>query len=417
MAAYCGLFNGYSKMAMKQTQTKMFDFSDVGLDFCSGSKNLFPGRFKMMLALGYNTKTVSSVTVTGNQVVLTYGVNHGYVADRVLKLNASNLNGEYAIDSVTSNTVKLTIDNAPASVSGGFTTFVAPLGWQLVYEQANIHVYKMKHLNDSDLFVRLCFQNNASYRNRISVCVGKTFDLATGKITDNSALAETKDILTPGVFAWEFSLGASSSANDFTYSQGLSNFGKGAIVGSPYHLAIFNWIQPTEYGVRVNALLPFHNIGYESLNYPILIGDSFGAPTSSGANNGQLVQNVGAAYLGNARVLFQEQTDGTDLTLAKYNNSASSFLPNTVDTFNTTTANLPATYIYGNGQFVGYIAGGLYFCRYSNANNPSFSPSTLPSSQMDVDLKAKLIMHGFCAGNNGQRLYVVSPIEEIKIGY
>ena len=70
---------------MKQTQTKLFDFSDIGLDFCAGSKNLFPDRFKKILAQGYNTQTVASVGVVGNQVTLTYGVSHGYVADRVLK--------------------------------------------------------------------------------------------------------------------------------------------------------------------------------------------------------------------------------------------------------------------------------------------------------------------------------------------
>ncbi|EXE09995.1 hypothetical protein J559_3303, partial [Acinetobacter sp. 983759] len=43
-------------MVMKQTQTKMFDFADIGLDFSAGSKSLFPDRFKKMLAQGYNTQ-------------------------------------------------------------------------------------------------------------------------------------------------------------------------------------------------------------------------------------------------------------------------------------------------------------------------------------------------------------------------
>ncbi|RKG45949.1 hypothetical protein D7V64_17530, partial [Acinetobacter cumulans] len=95
-------------MAMKQTQTKLFDFADVGLDFCVGSKSLFPDRFKKMLVIGYNTQTVASVAVAGNQVTLTYGVSHGYVADRVLKVESGVLaeinGGEFWIDSVTSNT-------------------------------------------------------------------------------------------------------------------------------------------------------------------------------------------------------------------------------------------------------------------------------------------------------------------------
>ena len=144
-------------MAMKQTQTKLFDFSDVGLDFCAGSKNLFPDRFKKMLALGYNEQTVSSVAITGNQVTLSYGVSHGYVADRVLKVNAPELlsinGGEFVIDSVTENTVTMTIDGAPALIAGNFTTKVASLGYQLVYEQNPVQLYKFKALDESDLFL------------------------------------------------------------------------------------------------------------------------------------------------------------------------------------------------------------------------------------------------------------------------
>ena len=65
---------------IKQTQTKMFDFSDVGLDFCSGSKLLFPAVFKKFLATGYNQKSGATVSITGNQVTLNFGVSHGYAA-------------------------------------------------------------------------------------------------------------------------------------------------------------------------------------------------------------------------------------------------------------------------------------------------------------------------------------------------
>ena len=68
---------------IKQTQTKMFDFSDVGLDFCAGSKNKFPEVFKKMLATGYNPQTASSVSISGDQITLTYGVRVDY--DRKLK--------------------------------------------------------------------------------------------------------------------------------------------------------------------------------------------------------------------------------------------------------------------------------------------------------------------------------------------
>lgn len=143
---------------MKQTQTKFYDFSDVGLDFSAGSKALFPDRFKKMLALGYNPQTASSASITGNQVTLTYGVTHGYVADRVLQVTAAGgYNKEVYIDSVTSSTVTFT-DATATGLTGLISTKVAPLGWELMYEVANIHVYKFKQLDESDVFMRVVFR-------------------------------------------------------------------------------------------------------------------------------------------------------------------------------------------------------------------------------------------------------------------
>src|SRR5690606_6216598 len=148
-------------MAMKQTQTKLFDFSDVGLDFCAGSKNLFPDRFKKMLSVGYNVQTVFSVAVVGNQVRFTYGGTHGYAADRVLKVDSGALasinGGEFWIDSVTTNTVTFTLDNIPSSIANGFSTRIASLGWALEYESGQVQLYKMKYLDERDLYVRLVF--------------------------------------------------------------------------------------------------------------------------------------------------------------------------------------------------------------------------------------------------------------------
>src|SRR5690606_1016870 len=266
-------------MAMKQTQTKLFDFSDVGLDFCAGSKNLFPDRFKKMLALGYNEQTVSSVVVAGNQVTLSYGGTHGYVADRVLKVSAPELlsinGGEFVIDSVTENTATMTIDGAPASIAGNFTTKVASLGWELVYEQAHIHIYKFKHIDDSDMYARFCFQNNmsAGHRNSVAVAAGRTIDLSLGHINDTNLFSNwgicenVIDVITK----WDFSYSIAATFNNYSYSQGYSTFGRAMVIGSPYHLVMkYNQGASTigNYSA-LSAILPFQS-DYETINYPIV---------------------------------------------------------------------------------------------------------------------------------------------------
>lgn len=400
-------------MTMKQTQTKMFDFADVGLDFCPGSKNLFPDRFKKMLSQGYNEQTVASVSVSGNQVTLNYGVAHGYVADRVLKVNSGTLaainGGEFWIDAVSTNTLTLTIDGAPISAAGGFVTKIASLGWQLVYEQAHIHVYKFKQLDETDIYLRLVFQNTPFYRNSVAACIGKTFDAITGVITDPNALGETKSLM--GVakaigFRWEFSYSAITTDNDYTYAQGLSTYGKGLIVGSLYHLAIAHSVRAGS--PRVVGVFPSVCHNYPSLQYPVLIGE-YGAAASGAAGTQQ--QLSGRAYIGNTRVNF-DYLDSSSELIFQGNNALSSFLPNNIDAFNTTTVYQPFIFHQATQQHIGYIAGGFYVCKYTSTNTPQTSNQATPSVTADVDLNSKIIMHYVSTGS--AHTFLALPVEPIK---
>lgn len=407
------------KMAMKQTQTKMFEFSDVGLDFCAGSKNLFPDRFKKMLALGYNSQTVSSVSISGNQVVLTYGVNHGYAASRILKLNASNLNGEYVIDSVTSNTVTLTIDNAPSAVLGGFTTFIAPLGWQLVYEQANIHVYKFKRIDDAVLYARLCFQTELSHRNAVICAIGRSFNQSTGVIDDPNTIGNLGSVMLPNnanpALRWDFTDAASNTPNNYTYSQGVGTFGRGVVVGSNYHIAIMtssynSSTDDSRSAARCSfAVLPTHCLDYEKLNYPIVIGDSQGATSVVKP----AVQSIGfMACLGLYRVAIDiAKTTTAGITAELYYPQANdSLLPSSIDSFNTTASRPIQLFEYETKQFIGFIAGGLQTLSIGQLNMPALpSLTTSPILTKDIDLDSTVCVHGL------GRLWVAVPVEEIKI--
>ena len=265
-------------MAMKQTQTKYFDCSDIGLEMCFGAVNRNPESFKKILTLGYNQQTVTNVSVVGNQVTFTYGGAHGYVADRVLKVDSGALasinHGEFWINSVTTNSVTLTIDDAPLSVASGFTTKVAPLGWDLVYEVGNIHIYKMLHLDDTNRYVRMCFETVTTNRASVAVCIGKTYDPSTGFINDPNALQGTKNISSPSVAnlpRWDVYRGSNSYAN-YTYAQGLSIFGMGAAVGSKYHFGFqFGDGYTTDLQHHIFGIFPTHCPYYEQLDYLSLI--------------------------------------------------------------------------------------------------------------------------------------------------
>lgn len=402
---------------IKQTQTKMFDFSDIGLDFCVGSKNKFPQVFKKMLATGFNEQTATSVSISGNQITLSYGVAHGYVADRVLHVAASGgFNKEVYIDSVDGQSVTCTVlDADTAGLNGTINTKVASLNWNLVYEQSNVHIYKFKHIDDTDMFLRLCFQDNPSRRNCISPCLGKSVDLTSGVIIDINSPDENKTIISPGDgFKWEFSKQATASYNNYSYSDGLSLFGCGKLVGSLYHLAILSSTGGAVDSLRVNGIFPTVTHNYDVLKYPMILGESYG---NIGGESDWYQPDQ--AYLGIGRIRCTLTGDGNakgygnNSILPSPASNGSSFLSNDIDNFNTTTLEPLRLFEHSTKQHLGYVYG-LYLCRYAGINRPAFNRNNMPFLTVESDFDSNVVIHGM--GWDGGATYLGLVIEEIKIG-
>lgn len=406
-------------MAMKQTQVKTLSFGDVGLDFCAGSRSLFPDRFKKMLALGYNTQTVSSVSIFGNQVTFTYGGAHGYVADRVLKVNALELlsinGGEFVIDSVTENTVTMTIDGAPISIAGNFTTSVASLGFDLVYEQANVHIYKFKNLDETDLYLRLVFTTALNARNVVMPCIGKSVDLVAGTITDPNAYQPNKEITQPitNALQWEFYCSASTHTNNYTYQQGFSEFGTAVVVGSKYYLAfLYNDNYHLYAGQWVCGFVPSATLQYEKLKQPILFGSLINTPLTNSSYS-TAISRLGC-FLGDIQVMLSERMSTNQSISTPVSNS--SFLPQSIDTFNTTVAMPIRIFEKASSQFLGFMVG-MYLGCYGGRDMPTLDRFNQPIQTMDIDLGNKVIVGniGDTYTGHSSSVFLVFPIEEIKI--
>lgn len=402
---------------MKQTQTKLFDYSDAGLDFSSGSMNLFPDRFKKMLSLGYNVQTVSSVAVAGNQVTFTYGGAHGYAQDRVLKIDAGVLasinNGEFWVDSVTTNTVTFTLDDAPSAIVAGFSTKVAPLGWDLVYEAAPIYIYKFKALDESDLFLRLCFQVTTGDRNCIAVCIGKSADLIAGIITDPNSIESTRSItsLRSVCPKWEFSPSGRSSNVNYTYSQGFSNYGCGKVVGSKYHIAVMGNRADSADQKYFNAILPASIIQTDAdLQYPMLWCYNSSASNSSVTFSNA---NIFVGYLGKTRVLCNRQ----DRNYMFYYHVVSNQLPANIESFNTIPAEPIQIFEYESWQPIGCISAPVWFLNYTTSGEkPAIESAVNPIAVTDT-LENLMIRHiPWALGSSIiHATYLVAGVEEVKI--
>ncbi|MEG2433287.1 MAG: hypothetical protein RSB25_16735 [Acinetobacter sp.] len=403
-------------MAMKQTQTKMFEFSDTGLDFCSGSKNLFPDRFKKMLALGFNEKTVTGVVVAGNQVTFSYEFAHGYVANRVLKVNSGPLatlhGGEFWIDSVTANTVTMTIEGAPLSIASGFVTKIASLGWELVYELNHVHIYKFKHIDDTDMYARLCFQNAtiSGYRNCIAVGIGRQVDLSLGTVLDapfDLGSCATTSASTDNL-KWDFTYDTARAYDNSTYTQGLTRFGKAAIVGSQYHIFIAGNAYTDNRFSYIYGIFPFVST-LNNLNYPALLCCFNSSSTGSMGTNQHDYQRI---YVYNVDCL----TSSIATYTFPVNFASQSFYPSSIEPFNTTGCFPIQLFTKNEKQPLGFIAGGLYQAAYASADKPPYDISQSPSISMDIDFSNPVVVHGTSLNINNPVSWLCSPVEEIKIG-
>lgn len=409
-------------MAMKQTQTKLFDFSDVGLDFCAGSKNLFPDRFKKMLALGFNEQTVSSVTVSGSEVTLTYGGTHGYAADRVLKVDSGALasinGGEFWIDSITTNTVTFTLDEIIPPVSGGFTTRSASLGWDLVYENGSVHIYRFKHIDETYRYIRLLFNNllySYTTKNFITPCVGKTYDPVTGFIDDPSAYrANAQATAWEASHKWLFEANYSKTHDNSNYTQGFNTFGRGVIIGSQYHLVIMHNTGNNAYQKSIGAVLPTYTFNYEVLDYPFLMAPWQHVAIGGTGNDDYLIYTTNAiGVLGNYRITFERGSATTTELVAP--TAVQSVLPSEINSFNTTTASLMHLYDRKTKQLLGMVTGGLYLCQIASSNAPGDAYNVTPSIHYDADTLVMMYLHPICRTTSA-KVYFAAPIEEVKVG-
>ncbi|OTG69909.1 hypothetical protein B9T38_14095 [Acinetobacter sp. ANC 4218] len=411
-------------MVMKQTQTKLFDFSDAGLDFCAGSKALFPDRFKKMLALGYNVQTVTGVTIVGDQVTLTYGGAHGYVADRVLKVDSGDLslinNGEFWIDSVTINTVTFTLDNIPSSIANGFSTRIASLGWALEYESGQVQLYKMKYLDERNLYVRLVFPSIGATRGSINVCVGKTANVTTGVITDVNSLPQFRDNLNVlAGFEWQLCYLASATYDNYNYSQGLSIFGRACVVGSQYHIALMiNNGHTGGYAGCTYGILPTVLQKYEVLDYPVVIGIyNANALTSSGSvYQFNFVVDNSFIYVGSIHAAIDPANNTNLIAEQSAAKVVSSFVSTNIDSFNTSLAYPVSIFDKPSKQHLGFIAAGLYRFEARYGTSPPSSRLESPSTSMDIDLAHLLKIHASnTAASASSVLWFCAPVEEVKI--
>lgn len=113
---------------------------------------------------GFNAMSPVTVTVSAGVATLVYAAPHGYTADqylRVLGASAPQVNGDKRPTILDAQTLTVPAAGAPdGAVGGSVNTRFAPLGWERVFTDVNVRVYRSPNVEGSRMFYRL--QDTAS---------------------------------------------------------------------------------------------------------------------------------------------------------------------------------------------------------------------------------------------------------------
>lgn len=138
---------------------KYFTSQQGGAPVMNGVAGSLIALFDACLVYGFNLKTATSVVVVADVCTVTYSAPHGYEVDQVILLagaTPSGLNGEQRVVSLDANSLTFATTGISDQIaSGTITTKAAPLGWQKVYTDTNLAVYRSADTNGSQMYLRV----------------------------------------------------------------------------------------------------------------------------------------------------------------------------------------------------------------------------------------------------------------------
>ena len=126
--------------------TKNFNYLQASASPMAGTAGYLDSILYACLVTGYNSKTVSSISVSSNVATITTSTSHNLTVNDIIVISGANesvFNNEFRIKAITSSTA-FTVDliTADGSATGTITCKIAPLGYSRVYQKTNVSVYR-----------------------------------------------------------------------------------------------------------------------------------------------------------------------------------------------------------------------------------------------------------------------------------
>ena len=134
------------------TPIKVIHSNQTSVSPIAGTAGYLTTLLYAALETGFNTKTVSSITVAANVATVTTSTAHGYLVNDVVRISGANesvFNDDVLIATVPSTTTfTFALTTATASATGTISCCIAPLGFTRVYLGTNKAVLERRVVHD-----------------------------------------------------------------------------------------------------------------------------------------------------------------------------------------------------------------------------------------------------------------------------
>ena len=100
-----------------QTQTKIYKFSDKGIETNGWAKGYYPEVFKKIFVTGYNENLITDIETLNGKVTLILPTNHGYLLERVIRFSSPTHNKDYVITEVTATSISFYDETFPNQIT------------------------------------------------------------------------------------------------------------------------------------------------------------------------------------------------------------------------------------------------------------------------------------------------------------
>ena len=257
---------------------KEFYYGQSSIPQMAGTVGYMISILDAILVTGFNSKNVSSISVTSNVATVTTSTAHGYEIGNIIVFSGANesiFNDEFEIISIPSTTTfTFTVTTGLSSATGTITCKVAALGWEKTYSGTNKAVYRSLDLTTNQFYLRVD-DTNAQYAAVTMYETMSNVDTGTGaSATKYWMKSSTSDTTARPWYA------IGNKKVFYIFAEWYSNY---TLQAAAY---VFGWFPSLKSGDGYNTMLIGHDI---STPYNASYNIDFTKIGSTGEYEGQVI--------------------------------------------------------------------------------------------------------------------------------